>query len=216
MIEVLGAKRVIIIAAAVLLNAVLASAVYLYLGPQSVKVKRDLRRTKSEISQKRADINQLRMEYDEIQKEKVFFEDLTNAGFFSDQDRILVRRRFDEINRQVKVIRASYDIKPRQVVENKTAKKADYVELKSQISVSVDALDDNDFYQYIYLLENGFPGQVSVTSVDLQRKIDLSDTVFRAVETGIQPKIVSGKVDFTWDTMVPIKQIQAENNTGGL
>jgi len=210
MINILGTKRVIIIAAIAAVNAVLAAVLFLYLQPGNVQLDRDLRSTRSEISSKRAEIGRLRVEYQQIQEEKSFFEGLENAGFFSDQDRVLARRRMQEIIEQSGVLSASYDIAPRTEVANKKAEEADHVHLQSPITVNIEALDDTDFYKFVYLVENGFPGQTSVQDMQVERVLDVNETVLRSVGTGTNPVLVRGRISFMWHTLVPLARIEQE------
>jgi hypothetical protein len=215
MIKVLGAKRLIVIAVIVALNAVLAGVLYGYLQPKNGTLIRDLRSTQSLVGSKRSEIGRLRVEYQQIQEEKEFFGGLENAGFFSDQDRVLARRRMQEIIDQSRVLSARYNISPRAEVANEKAKQANHVELSSPISVNIDAVDDADFYNFLYLVENAFPGQTSVQAMSLERVMDVNEAVLRSVGTGVNPVLVRGKIDFVWKTLVPLATMQ-EQNAGGL
>lgn len=210
MINVLGTKRLIVITVITAINAVLAAALFLYLQPQNVKIERDLQSTRGQISSKRADIGRLRVEYQQIQEEQVFFGGLEDAGFFSDQDRLLARRRMQEIIEQSGVLSASYDIAPRTEITNSKAEEADHVQLRSQITVNIEALDDTDFYEFVYLVENGFPGQTSIQEINVERVLDVNETVLRSVGTGSNPVMVRGRISFTWNTLVPRDLIEQE------
>lgn len=211
MIKVLGTKRLIVLGIFVGINALLGAVLYGYLEPSNLGLDRDLNSVKRQISSKRAEVGKLRVEYQQIQEEKEFFGGLENAGFFNDQDRVLARRRLQDIIDQSKVLSAKYDISPRVEVPNEKAKDANHVELSSPISVNVDAIDDADIFSFLYLVENAFPGQTSVQSFSLQRVQDVNEAVLRSVGTGSSPVLVKGQIGFVWKTIVPVDKLQANN-----
>ncbi len=211
MIKVLGTKRLIVMGIVVGLNIFLAATLYGYLQPKNVQLDRDLRSTKSQVTSKRSEIGRLRVEYQQIQEEKEFFGGLENAGFFNAQDRVLARRRMQQIIEQSRVLSARYDISPRVEVPNEKAKEANNVELSSPISVEIDAVDDADFYNFLYLIENSFPGQTSVRELSLERVMDVNEAVLRSVGTGSSPVMVRGKIGFVWRTIVPLDKMGTDN-----
>jgi hypothetical protein len=69
--------------------------------------------------------------------------------------------------------------------------------------VTIDALDDIDVYSFIYWMENAFPGHAAVTSLTLERKIDIDEVTLRQIGNGVPTVLVSANVAFDWSTMVP-------------
>lgn len=203
MIAIIGTRRLFILGALVAVNAVMAAATYLYLIPDNEKTTKNLSSTKAEISSKQSDTERLRNEYDLILKQKAAIEDLKATGFLEPQDRVLARDRIEAIQAHSRVLRANYTIEPVRIEENAEAAKSNQVILSSMIKTDIDALDDLDFMNFVYWLENGFMGQVTVTNIELQRVNDVNDVTLRQIGTGAPVAIVKGKVDFEWRTMVP-------------
>lgn len=214
MMQVLGIKRILMLVVLVAANAALAAATYLYVVPENNRLESELRSVRSQISTKRAEADRLRNEFEQIQEQKAYFEGLETAGFMSDQNRLVARRRIMNIQQYTKVLRAGYDISSADVVNNKIADEIGYVVLSSPISVDVEALDDVDFYNFIYWMENAFPGHVSVGSVNMERALDLNEATLRAIGSGTPTALIKGKVNFVWRTMVPEDEVRVSDGFG--
>lgn len=203
MIGVIGTRRLFILGALIAVNALMAASTYLYLIPQNDKMKKSVNATKAEIASKRSNTERLRQEYDVIMTQKQSFEDLKATGFLGTQDRVQARDWIEAIQTHARVLRANYTIEPSKVEENKYAAESNQVILASGIKTEIDALDDQDVMNFAYWLENGFMGQVTLTSFEISRQSDVSDLTLRQIGTGTPVVIVKGKVDFEWRTMVP-------------
>lgn len=215
MISVIGTRRLFILGVLLAVNAALAAALYLYIMPESEKLSRELRTAKAEISSKQAETDKLRTEYDLIQKQRATFEDLKEAGFLGPQDRVVARERMEAIQSHSRVVRANYSIEPVKVEENKFAADSGQVILNSVINADVDALDDVDFLSFVYWLENGFPGQITINNIDVKRENDVDDVTLRQIGTGSPLVIVKGQASFEWRTMVP-REEAGRNMSGGM
>jgi len=214
MLQVLGIKRVLILVALVSLNAAMASANYLYMIPQNTILERDLRAVKSEISGKRMESERLRTEFMQIQEQKTYFEAIRDSGFMSVQNRLVARRRIMDIQQYTNVLRATYSIDSAQVINNEDIKNVKHVLLRSPITVEIDALDDLDFYNFIYWMENAFSGHISATNIKIRRLLDINEASLRAIGSGAPTALISGRVDFIWQTMVPESDIQFSEEFG--
>lgn len=103
-----------------------------------------------------------------------------------------------------------YNIKPAIVEENKQAAKADYVVLKTPATVDVDAMDDLDFYSFMYWIDNAFTGQVSITGFDMERVLDVNDRTLRRIGGGNPTTLLKGSLSFEWRTLIPRTEYVAE------
>lgn len=215
MISVIGTRRLFILTALLAVNAVMAAAYYLYVVPENEKLGKELRTVKAEIASKQSETEKLRTEYDLIQKQRASFEDLKEAGFLGAQDRVVARERMEAIQTHSRVVQARYNIEPVKVEENKSAADSGQVILNSVINADVDALDDIDFLNFVYWLENGFPGQITINNIDIKREADVDDVTLRQIGTGSPLVIVKGQASFEWRTMVP-REEAGRNMTGGM
>lgn len=203
MIKILGVKRVLTLAILVAVNAILAFAAYSVTLPQKEKAEAELRSTKANIAQRRDEMIRLKTEYEQIQQQKNLFEKLQEAGFFSLQDRLQARRTIEQIQTLSKILSTKYDIQAIQVQENQIAAASDHVILHTPVKITVDAMDDLDIYNFIYWVENSFPGHAGMTNIVIDRRLDIDETTLKQIGNSIPTVLVSATIDFSWDTMVP-------------
>lgn len=208
MIKVVGARRLVIWGVLVAINAFLGASTYAYLYPHNEKLERDFRKTRGDIATRQNETERLRTEYKLILEQKTQYENLKDTGFLGPQDRVVARERMEAIQSYSHVLLADYNIKPVRIVENTEAARSDQVILESDISAQVDAIDDTDVFSFLYWLRNGFPGHITIESLELSREKDVNDVTLRQIGTGEPLVMVKGKMDFVWRTMVP------RDNTG--
>ena len=209
MMNIIGARRLTTIIIMVLANALLAAALFMWLIPQAEQADRRLQATKGQVSTARGETERMRNEIGEIVKQKSQFEQLEKTGFFTPQDRVMARQRIEAIQKYSRVLNATYDIQPAQVQRSDDLTAAGQVMLSSPVSVAVEAVDDLDFYNFVFLLQNAFPGQVNIESVHVERTQDMNDVVLRQIGSGQPSALMAGKVDFVWKTIVPEAQMQS-------
>lgn len=214
MIQVIGVKRILIVLFLVAINAALAAALYLYLMPESQKTERTLRSTRSQVSQMRSDAAELRTDIAQIEEKKNYYNNLEKLGFRSDQNRLVARRRIMDIQQYSKVLKAGYQIGSANVVQNSILQDSNQAILESEIAVDIDAMDDVDFYSFIYWLQNTFPGHVVVDQINLTRVQDVNDITIRRIGSGDPVTMVRGKIIGRWRTVVPQDVVNASNIVG--
>ena len=125
MIQILGFKRVITLAALLLVNIILAAAVYYFLIPQKDKTEAELRGVKGAIESRRSEIATMQTEYELIQEQKNLFGNLEQSKFFSAQDRVEARRMIESIQATSHILSAKYSIGAAEVVEDPVAAASD-------------------------------------------------------------------------------------------
>lgn len=206
MIKLIGARRLMIIVVLAGLCAVMGAASFMLIKPQNVKVERELQQLKSDISFKRSETSRFREEMTEIQNEKNTFQSLQSLGFLGEQSRLEARKRIEAIQSYSRILSARYNIAPGKVENAETAADADQVLLKSEVVIDLDALDDADVYKFISLMENAFIGHVSVTSLEMDRVLDLNEVTLRQIGSGIPAVLVKAKLVLNWQTLLGRQQ----------
>lgn len=203
MIRILGLKRIILLGLLVVLNVLLAAAVYLYMNPQEVKKQRELQGVQGEIATLSDDISRMQIEFDDIERQKSRFQELVNDGFFRDQS----RREAEELIRRIQVssnvVTASASIASGEVVDDEEAAKAGYKILKSPVSLTIEALDDVDVYRYLYMVQRYFPGYITYEKLTMERMAAVDASVLRALASGATVPLVKASINMTWQTMIP-------------
>lgn len=214
MIGILGPKRVLILSILILLNVAMAAAVYAYLAPQNEQLDREVRGLKGQVATVFADTQRLREEREQIQLQKARFENLEAAGFFSDQNRVLARTKIEAVQRYTGILSASYNFSPAKTETNPLLAETGYTVIASPATLALNAMDDVDVLKFIYWLENGFPGHISIDTVRINRVMDINDVTLRAIGSGVETTLVKASVGFKWRTMIPNSSLQS-SGTGG-
>ena len=202
MVKVIGYKRIMSLLILVAINAFLAAIVYAFLVPQYDKTEKDLRTTRGQVVSKRAQVDELHMQYNQIQEQQALFNDLETVGFVGAQDRSRVSKEISIIGSRIGLLDAPFTIEPAKIINNEHMQETDYVILNSPISVRVAALDDSDIYNFIYWMKYGLPGHVATTEVTLKREADIDEVSLRRIGNGIATTLIDGKIEFSWNSMV--------------
>lgn len=203
MFRTLGFKRIVMLLALATADAALGSATYLYFMPQSLKVEREFQSVRQQAIAKRDDAGRLRAEYEQIQQKKDHFQALEAAGFFSDQSRVVARERIEAAQRYSNILSARYNMQAAKLEKKAQAENSGQVVVNTPVSIDVEALDDMDFYNFIFWIENAFPGHVSLQNVKIERVADVNEATLRQIGSGTAATLVKGKLDFSWRTMMP-------------
>lgn len=206
MIKVLGIKRVLTLMVLLSLNIVLGLVLYMVVIPGQAQTENELRSVRSAVESRRGEVKRLQTEYQEIQEQKTLFGELEQSGFFGLQDRVQGRKMIEAIQSASHVLSAKYSINAVEVKENPMAALSDHVLLQSPVSVKIDALDDIDIYSFVYWVENAFPGNSLITSITLERKIDIDENVLKQIGNGLPATLMTADIGFSWNTFVPRSQ----------
>ncbi len=210
MIKVIGAKRVVILGVLVVLNVASAALTYLYMVPEQASTERKLRALRSENQTTSSDIERMQIEFEQLGQQQDKFDALKNDGFFKAQVRSVAKKLFQDIQEESRVVSAVASVRPGAIEENEEAKKSNYKVLVSPVEIVIQAFDDGDIYNYIYILEQKFPGHLAIDSMTMQRAQDISGPVLRAIATGGNPVLITANVKLSWRTMIPESQIIVE------
>jgi hypothetical protein len=203
MIQVLGTRRIAILLALLVFNGVLGYFVFMHLAPQHLIKQRELGATQGEVSTLRNDISDLQIEFDQLDFQREEFNALKRDGFFDGQSRRKAELIFQKVQERSGVISAVVSVKAGEFEDSEQAKKAEHKILSSPISVRIEAVNDLDVFRYLYLVEEFFPGHVSIKNIKFSRESDVSGTVLRAIASGQNPPLVIADLELTWRTMIP-------------
>jgi hypothetical protein len=207
MIKIIGIRRLVILVVLLAFNAVLASAMYMYLIPEKQLVERKHDAQRNEVNDLQGDLSRMEVEFETLDQQQGRYDQIRANGFFDAQDRAVAKEMFSLIQEQSKVISALVSVKPGKVVGDAEAEKANHKLLMSGISVDIKAFDDNDIYHYIDLVQKVFPGVVTLKSISVKREKDVSAALLRAIASGASPELVTAEVEFSWHTMIPQEQV---------
>lgn len=203
MIEILGIKRVLVLAVLIAINAMLAFWVYTNLSPKYENQDRQLRTVQGQINTTRQSLDQILTEFGQIERQKEHFETLKKRGFFDEQNRIEAQNLLQEILYKSQVVSARATIGGGKVSDPPALSEAGHQVLTSPISIEITALEDVDIYRYLWLLEKGFSGYIHVKTFNLNRQADITREILQSIISGQNPEIVSAKIEADWVTLIP-------------
>lgn len=203
MIKMLGIKRIVVLGTLLVLNALLGAGVYLYFVPEQQESKRELSSARQKVAKVQRDIDGLLLEFEQLEEQREVFETLRDDGLFNRQSRREAQVIFEDIQKKSGVTNALVTIESGVTSDDEDVKKAGYKILKSPVTIKLSALSDLEVYRYIYMLEQSFPGHVSIEKLDLDRVAEISSTILRAVASNENPPLVTANIDMLWSTMIP-------------
>ena len=210
MIAAIGYKRalVLVVLAAVLGTCVFAS--YVLFDPKLVSSKAELNTLNAQASTLQSGIDGMRNDFALFDTKKVIFEKISRMGFFNDQNRVLARERFDTLQKLSKIIAARYEIKPANILSQDIPIETGFVVMESPIIATLTALDDIDIYRFIYLLNYGFPGHITISKLEIQREGEINPETLKSIGTGNPPALITAKLEMQWRTMARKESIAPE------
>lgn len=201
MLQALGRSRIIVLVVLVLLNGSAGYGLYEHLMPMRLQAEQKLASAKSELEQKRQEIQRLKEEYALLQSQLRYYKDLQAKGFFNDQGRVAAQEVFEKLRTISGVLKAKYDISAGTLINDPRATDAGYVILNSPIKVELDSLDDVDVYSFLKLIQERFPGKVDIVSMNVAKKGNLTGENVKSIGKGDPVALVTSTVNFQWKTM---------------
>jgi hypothetical protein len=210
MIGAIGYKRSLLLTMLAGLLGVLIFGSYFVFQPKAISSKAELATLQAQAATLQGDVDQMRENFAQFDTKKVIFENISRLGFFNDQNRVLARERFDTLQKLSKIITARYEIKAANILSQDVPIETGFVVMESPISVTLTALDDIDIYRFIYYLNYGFPGHITINNLDIQRSGEITPATLKDIGTGKPPALITAKMDMQWRTMARKESIAPE------
>ncbi len=201
----------------ILLGGLLTALAFYYYAVSIPKIESDkkaLRKNSAEISELSQNLEELKAGIAQFLKQEEEFKQLEKKGFFDPQDRVQARKKLNYIRDMSGVITAQYTIKPAGDQVNEQVKAAGHKILDTPMEFSLDAIEDADIYRFIYYLNYGFPGQITIKDITMTRNEDITIPKLKQIGLGLEPMtpFISAKITANWRTIVPDATIAV---TGG-
>lgn len=201
--EILGKQRIQLLVFMLVLNAALAGSYYYYIQPLKQTAVSELQNLRADASKRRNQIRELRMEFERLMPKIGDYKRLQEKGFFNNQKRTLAQEKIREFRDRSNLLVAKYEIQSAKVVEDARADDADYAVLSSPVTIEMEALDDIDIYTFINLMYQGFPGNIDVQEINIERQKDLNKKRLQKIASGEPEVLIEAEMKFNWRSMVP-------------
>lgn len=203
MINIIGAKRIVVLLALVGLNVALSAFLYLYAVPENESTTNQIQTLRSKTISVQSDIDRMQMEFEQLGQQQDKFDSLKASGFFDLQDRGVAKDLMKSIQEESNVISAVANIKAGYIDENAEADKAGHFILVSPVDIQIKAFDDADIYRYLEIAQHKFPGLLTIEHLDINRIKDVNAPILRAIAAGANPELLEARIELFWTTMVP-------------
>ena len=217
MINVIGYQR----AAAIILLALLLVGSFFYnyyvLRPGIMKSQAALNGHNYEVNKMTEDMDKLIKGIEQFSEHKDLFEVVKERDFFDSQDRLTTRRRLNALRREAKLLPSRYELKSLVIEESTETLETSYRIVRTDIEFQLNALEDKDIYTYLYLLNYGFPGHVTIEEIDITRDLDVTAELLKSIGNKKQRQpVVSAKVKASLRTMIADEPVvEGNGNIGG-
>ncbi|NCO02965.1 MAG: hypothetical protein GW903_02100 [Alphaproteobacteria bacterium] len=192
----------------ILLFIVLATSVgcgyyysYIYLAPAKLAAQREAGAEQGAISSMRQEMVDLQAGYDKFVDIKDEFDQIQSLGFFDDQNRLEAQNLIRIIQEQSRVISAKYSIKPLNEEQNEAAKVAGKILVATNADFIIQAVEDADIYNFVFMLTEGFPGHIDIQEFNIKKLKDVTQPLLRQIGSGDAVPLVEATMKLTWRTL---------------
>jgi hypothetical protein len=210
MIASIGYKKSLLLLVLAGVMGVLAFFTYIVFQPKAETSKAELATLQAQASTLQSEVDQMRQDFTQFDSKKAVFENISRMGFFNDQNRVLARERFDTLQKLSKIMSARYEIKPAKIFSQDIPLETGFVVMESPITMKLTALDDVDVYRFIYYLNYGFPGHVTINNLEIKREGEITPEVLKEIGTGNPPELITATMEMKWRTMARKESIAPE------
>ena len=201
MLKILGRKRIVLLAVLGLLAIAFGGLWMQYLAPAREEVERNLSSANSALEAKREDIRKLKKEYVLLQNQISQYEKIKSTGFFNDQNRVLAQETLDGFRATSGVLKANYKVMAGEEVTNERAAGINHMVIKSPVDIEVQSIDDGDFYNFLKLVLEQFPGRNNLEKLTVEKKESLTQDVLRDIGSGKPVSLIKGTIKYNWFSM---------------
>lgn len=214
MIRVIGVQKVFSLLAMVLLLVSLIAYWFYTLKPDIKSNQRELSMNTSAVAEMTENLDDLIKGIERFKDQQKVFELVKALGFFDPQNRPEARKRLSAMQKESRLLSAKFSIKSAATEKSEKATAAGYKVLNTDIDLTLEAIEDKDIYNFIYLMNYGFPGQILITDLNIKRDIEVTQPVLRQIGLKESGPLVVAVVRLNWRTMVPDTSLAITINGG--
>lgn len=212
MLKILGRKRIILLAVLLVLAITFGGMWMQYLAPAREEVERNLSSANSALEAKREDIRKLKKEYVLLQNQISQYEKIKSTGFFNDQNRVLAQETLDDFRATSGVLKANYNVLAGEEVKNDRAAGINHMVIKSPVDIEIESIDDGDFYNFLKLVLEQFPGRNNLEKLTVEKKESLTQDVLKDIGSGKPVPLVKGVIKYNWFSMAKKETVLPDAN----
>lgn len=211
--KLIGIKRLILLAILAGINAAIAAAYFLWIGPMLSDAQNSLSAVTSEISQLQGKIQNTKAELADYKENLPKYEALKTRGFMSGQDRFQISRDLDAVRQSAELGGFSFNISDLRTLPNDEATAAQLKVLNSRITLDqVGSMMDKNFYDFAERMGTSFPAHVRLQKLEIKRSLPLNNATMRRIAQLENVPLLTASTIFDWMTVVPLAPPADPNN----
>lgn len=202
--KLIGIKRALILAILLAINLAIAGLYFLVIEPMRSRASVQLAGIEGEIAGLQGKIQGVKRELDDFKVNLPKYEELKSVGFFNAQDRFDLMRQLDRVKDNAALPGFPFDVTEIKEISNSDAAASQSRLVYSRISVKdVPTLVDNDFYNFIDVMQKTFPAHVRLNSFSIARVSQLDADLLQQIRKKEKNSAITASVSFDWLTIVP-------------
>ncbi len=211
--KLIGIKRLILLAILAGVNAAIAAAYFLWIGPMLTDAQNSLTAVAGEISQLQGKIQNTKAELADYKENLPKYEALKASGFMSGQDRFQISRDLDAVRQASELGGFSFNISDLRTLNSDEATTAQLKVLNSRITLDqVGALLDKNFYDFAERMGTSFPAHVRLQRLEIKRSQPLNNQTLQRIAQRENVPLLTASSIFDWMTVVPAAPPVDPNN----
>ena len=204
MIKLIGFKRLVFLVCMVVLTLSILIAYFFSVGPMLDDAVAQRDAINGQITELQGKISAIKKDMAFAKENLPKYNDLSDKGFFYQQDRFLINRRMEDLRRKEGIDSFSFSVADVAEIPNADAAAINYKLINSQIKIDriVSPLDAN-IYMLVQDMAEVFPDYARVQSMDITRKLDVTEEALKNIKEQKPVNFVDANIEFDWITMVP-------------
>jgi hypothetical protein len=205
MIELLGPKRAVLLAALIIVNLLVAGAYFGVILPMKEEADSRLTSTKNEISRLQTEIQNIKAELQSLKEAMPRYEALEDKGFFLGQDRFFLSRALQDIKNRSQLRGFAFAIQDIREVPSNDAMAANRRLVASKITINqVSSLLDTAFFDFMNIIESYFPSHARIASFSVSKSGDVDSQALERIAKDPGASLVNASLTMDWLTMTDI------------
>ena len=202
MIEILGVRRIVVLAVLLSLNLIFFVLSYMVAAPQLEQGQRDLRNVRKEYNKVQRDFTSSQLQLSQLDELQERYNDLQSKSFFGKQSRVGLKAIFEAVEEESGIVEAAVSLGRRVVVNDKKAQDIEHKIIRSDITLNIKAAEDVNIFSLLGAFTRIFQGQLQVKSFTLNKKQNITVPLLQEIMAGNQEILAEAVIKAHWLTIV--------------
>lgn len=201
-IKLIGQKRFMLLALAVVINLLLAAVYIMWQAPMRDDVAQRSNTLDAEINGLTSSIQNVKQDLADFNANLPKYQDMHAKGFFSAQNRFDIGRSLDAVRKKTDISGFSYDIGDVETLEVPVLTAQNYSLLRSKMKITAfSTISDQAIYSFADLMQTSFPMFLRFSSLSVKKTKELDEETLKQIAAGQPVQVVDATAEFEWYTL---------------